>query len=177
MIWRPDFTIQQREDTAKRELKEKVMGVIDESYNIPRNPISDTTDFIVSSTTLDTTQMVDEQKFKNDHENELLIINKFPALSNIDDVDRVLTRLKWTDMQFCKQMGLTHRATEKALEIAWHYNESRGLDFGFQRALITQRQEINAKSYNEPSEYKKGFLSSLRRNKEVQPIQQQEQQQ
>ena len=36
MIWRPDFTIQQREDTAKRELKEKVMGVIDESYNIPR---------------------------------------------------------------------------------------------------------------------------------------------
>ena len=177
MIWRPDFMIQQKEETAKKEIKAKLGDIIDETYNIPRNPISDTTDFIVTSTTLDTTQMANETKFKEDHENELLIINKFPALSNIDDVDRVLTRLKWTDMQFCKQMGLEHRATEKALEIAWHYNESRGLDFGFQRALITQRQEINAKSYNEPQEYKKGFLSYLRRNKEVQPIERQEQQQ
>ena len=170
MIWRPDFTIMQKEETAKKELKQELEKVVDNVYNIPRNPISDTTDFIVTSTTLDT-NVIDDPEFKKDFQNELLVINKFPALSNIDDLDRILTRFKWMDMEMSKQMGLKNRPREKALEIAWHYNESRGLDFGFQKALITQRQEINSRQQSEPQEYKKGFWGSFRTKKEVQPIQ------
>ena len=99
MQWNPDFRITRQPEQVD---KEDIKNAIDQLYDIPRNPISDTTQFIVQSTTIDS-QKITDPKFKRDFETEMLTIDKFAALSNIDLTDQMLTRLMRKDMQFAKK--------------------------------------------------------------------------
>lgn len=156
MMWKPSFTLIQDKE-KKEEQKERLHEEIDELYEAPRHPISDTTQFIVSSTTIDS-QKIQDPRFKQEFENEILSIDKFAPLSNIDLTDQLLTRLIWMDMVFAKRMGMTNRARRKSLEILRLYNESRGRGGFFQDAMITQKQIITAKHQQEQAKRRWNFM-------------------
>lgn len=159
MIWKPDFTIQlQRQEQKREELKEGIKQATEELYDLPRHPVSDTTQFIVASTTIDT-QKLKDPRFKENFENEIMSIDKFAPLSNIDLIDQLHTRLIWMDMIFAKRMGMKERFQRKSLEIIRLYNESRGRGGRFQDALITTRQELIARhKEDEQKKSKWGFM-------------------
>ena len=158
MMYKPKFNIH-HEKQDREEIRETLKQGIDEIYNIPTNPVSDTTQFIISSTTIDTHKLRSENRFTENFENEILSIDKFAPLSNIDLTDQLLTRLIWMDMVFAKRMGMTERAQRKSLEIVRLYNESRGRGGFFQDAMITQRQELIAKQQKEEEKRKRlGFF-------------------
>jgi len=153
-MWRPSVNIiQEPSDDEKQEMLKKA---VDDVYNIPRHPVSDTSQFIVSSTTIDK-QTLKDPRFVEKFENEILSIDKFAPLSQIDTIDQQYTRLIWMDIIFAKRMGMEDRAKRKALEIVRLYNESRGREGFFQKALITQRQELLARQEQEEKQRKKGW--------------------
>lgn len=158
MLWKPNIQINQ--EPSDEEKKEVIKQYVDDIYSIPRHPISDTTQFILSSTTIDK-QGLKDPRFAERFEDEILSIDKFSSLSNIDMIDEKLTRLIWMDIIFAKRMGMNDRAKRKALEIVRIYNESRGRAGFFQSALITQRQELLAKQQEE--EKKRRGLSFFKR--------------
>ena len=139
MMWRPEVTIHKQ--PSDEEKKEAVKQYVEDIYNIPRHPISDTSQFIVASTTIDK-QTLKDPLFAERFEDEILSIDKFAPLSQIDALDQQYTRLIWMDMIFAKRMGMTDRAKRKALEIVRIYNESRGRDV-FSRKLLS----LSAKNY------------------------------
>jgi hypothetical protein len=158
MRWQPNFTIQQQEQDQNKKA-EAIHQAIDD-LTAPRHPISDTSQFIVTSTTIDTQKIIDP-RFKERWENEIMSIDKLAPLSNIDLTDQLLTRLIWMDVVFARRMGMTERAQRKTLEILRLYNESRGRDGFFQRAMITQRQELLARQQQEEQQ-RKSWLSRFR---------------
>lgn len=171
MQWNPDFRIvREQENTTKDDLK----NAIDQLYELPRNPISDTTQFIVQSTTIDS-QKITDPRFKRDFETEMMTIDKFSALSNIDLTDQMLTRLIRKDMQFAKKFGMTDRYRRMALEIIAIYNESRGRGGFFQEAMITQKQELTQKYKEEQEQKKRSWFSRKKdeQNEQYQQVQQQ----
>jgi len=151
LIWKPNVTI--RQEPSNEQIREELKQAIDDTYDIPRHPVSDTTQFIVSSTTIDT-QKLKDPRFTEKFENEILSIDKFAPLSNVDALDQQLTRLIWMDIIFAKRMGMEDRAKRKSLEIVRLYNESRGRGGFFQEALITQRQELLARQQQEEQKRK-----------------------
>lgn len=159
MMWKPNVNI--HPETSDDEKREMMKQAIDEVYDIPRHPVSDTTQFIISSTTIDK-QKLHDPRFSEQFENEILSIDKFAPLSNIDEIDMQLTRLIWMDIIFAKRMGMDDRAKRKSLEIVRLYNESRGRTGFFQKALITQRQELMARQ-EQNEQQNKGRLGFFRR--------------
>ena len=159
MKYTPNISIKQEEkqDLVKQQAKKQLSDAMDTLLNLPRNPVSDTTNFIVQSTTVDLSGISDI-KFKEQMELYLLVINKFSALSNLTDSDQTLTRLLWQDLKYALKFGFQTRAKVKALELIHLYNESRGRNGKFSAQLITTREELIAKHMkDEDKKEKKGF--------------------
>lgn len=147
-----------KKDAVKQEAKQKAVSLVDDIYNLPRNPISDTTSFIVKSTTVDTARLNDP-RFRERNELLILAIDMFSALSNLKPEDQTLTTLIWQDMLYAIKFGYWNRAERKALELIRVYNESRGREGEFSRQLITTREELIARhKIDEKETKKKGFL-------------------
>lgn len=141
----------------KQELVDRIDKTEKELYNLPMNPISDTTSFIVKSTTIDTDKLADK-RFKERNESYILAIDLFSALSNLEPEDQQQSQLTWIDLKNAKKKGFKRREEEKALEIIRLYNESRGRKGKFSMQLITTREELIARHKKEEEESKKkGF--------------------
>lgn len=153
------------EEPAKRELKQKMVGLVDDIYNLPRNPISDTTSFIVKSTTIDLSD-IEDPKFKREMELQILSINKFAALSNLNSKDETLLEHMWQDLKFAIKFGYQKRAKTKCLEIIRLYNQSRGREGKFSMQLITTREELIARHKKDEEESKKKGFFGFRKPKE-----------
>jgi hypothetical protein len=169
MKWTPSFKIEPigSEEPQKRELKQKMVSMVDDIYNLPRSPVSDTTRFIVESTSVDTNKLADP-RFKMRNELFILAIDKFSALSNLKPVDQTITQLIWQDLLFAIKFGYWKRAERKALELIRFYNESRGREGKFSGQLITTREELVAESKKtEEESKKKGFWSLKKPRSEV----------
>ena len=167
MKYIPNFSIvaAKQEDENKQQIKQRINDTVDEIYNLPRNPISDTTSFIVKSTTIDTQKMSD-LRFKTRNELLILAVDMFPALANLKPEDQALTQKMWTNMMCGIRRGYMNYAEHKALELIRFYNESRGREGKFSQQLITTREELVAKHRTEESESKKRGLLGFMRPKE-----------
>jgi hypothetical protein len=175
MRYIPPTNIIQSQKELRSEAKQKISDIVDNVYNLPRNPISDTTNFIVTSTTIDV-QKIDDKRFKARNELLIMAIDKFSALSNLNPSDQTLTTLIWQDMIYAIKFGYDGRAERKALELIRVYNESRGRGGEFSRQLITTREELIAKHKMEETErQKKGLLGFM--YKKPQPSEESEQKQ
>jgi hypothetical protein len=149
---------QQQDEQEKQQIKKRIGDAMDDLYNLPRNPVSDTTSFIVKSTSIDTNKLEDK-RFRSRNELFILATDMFSALSNLEDVDQTLTQLIWQDMKFALRFGFMRRAETKALELIRVYNESRGRKGRFSTQLITTREELIAKHNREQEQTRKrGFL-------------------
>jgi len=178
MIWKPQFTIN-REEPVKKVRETEVRPQMHGYDNIQQDQmrtVSDLSNFIVTSTTIDLNKMSPERKvrFIEDHIEEMLAIDKFSALANTDKLDQLRTKLLWLDVKFSKQYkdmyDMRRRAENKTLEILHVYNESRGFCGGFQNALITTRQELSSKIEQEEQRRRKGLLGGFMRKEP--PLQQ-----
>lgn len=157
-----------RDDVVKQELKEKMSSIVEDLYNLPRNPISDTTSFIVKSTTIDTSKISDN-RFRERNELLILVADMFPALSNLKPEDQALLQTMRNTLKCALRRGYYTLAEQKALDIITFYNESRGRDMRFSQQLITTREELIAKHKTEESQTKKkGFLGFMRPKEEQQ---------
>ena len=160
MKYTPKVTILQSETVTQqkqREIIKKAEKSMDDLYNLPRNPVSDTTSFIVKSTTIDTDKLLDK-RFKERNELLILAIDLFSAMSNLDVEDQTLSQLIWQDMKYAIKFGYFKRAETKALELIRLYNESRGRKGKFSMQLITTREELIARHKKDEEESKrKGF--------------------
>lgn len=168
MKYIPSFNIisSRVEDQTKTEVKQRINDAVDELYNLPRNPISDTTAFIVKSTTIDLQKMQDP-RFKIRNELLILAVDMFPALSNLEPVDQALTQKIWTNMICGIRRGYMNYAERKALELIRIYNESRGRKGEFSRQLITTREELVARHRtDEAASRKRGLLGFMRPKEE-----------
>lgn len=171
MKYQPSFTIekaQQKEQELKKEQVKQVVGkAVDEIYNLPRNPVSDTTSFIVKSTTIDLND-IEDPKFKEQMQLFILTINKFSALANLSPIDETLLEHIWLDLVYAVKFNFQKRAKRKALEMIRVYNQSRGRKGMFSAQLITTREELVATHKRAEAESKKaGFLGFSKPQHEV----------
>jgi hypothetical protein len=128
---------------------------VEQMYNLPRNPISDTTNFIVTATTVDTAKM--DNRFDDRNSLFLLAIDKFSALAALNPLDQSLRTLIWQDMLYGIKFEFWDRAERKALEIIQLYNETRGQagPYNFSEQLITTREVLISKHKAELEDAKK----------------------
>lgn len=128
--------------------------------------ISDNTAFMHWSTELEETPKVINKKFLEKNRHRVGDLNKFLPLSNITSPKLVkILRLRRMNMTMASEAGLEDIADETMLDNLADCNTSRGIEGFYQKALITQRQELLEKIQ---SDKKKGFLKSLFEGKEEQ---------
>lgn len=154
---------------------EEMNRAVEQVYNLPRNPISDHTSFIVTATTVDTSKM--DVRFNDRNNLFLLAIDKFSALAALNPLDQSLRTLIWQDMLYAIKFEFWDRAERKALEIIQLYNESRGQagPYNFSEQLITTREILISKHKQELEEAKKaGSLSWFRKKQPQAPMEQQQ---
>ena len=173
MRYVPPMNIVQSKKEVIQEAKQQMSKIAEDLYALPRNPIADTTNFIVTSTTIDV-QKIDDKRFKERNELLIMAIDKFSALSNLEPEDQTLTTLIWQDMIYAIKFGYYDRAERKALELLRVYNESRGRGGLYSSQLITTREELIAKHRLEESERKKKGLGSFMYKKPQQSTQEME---
>jgi len=171
MRYIPPVTFKQHADNIKGEqtvIRQKIDQTLNSYYDIPRNPVSDTTNFIVVSTTIDS-QKIEDERFKIRNELFLLATDKFSALAALTNEDQALTTLMWQDLLYSIKFQFWDRAERKAIEIIRVYNESRGREgqYNFSEQLITQREILISKHKQEQEEQKKkGFFGNIMTKKE-----------
>jgi hypothetical protein len=142
---------------------------VEQVYNLPRNPISDHTSFIVTSTTVDTSKM--DQRFNERNGLFLLAVDKFTALSALEPYDEILLEYIWQDMFYAQKFEFWDRAERKAIEIIKYCNMSRGRagPYNFSEQLITTKEVLVSKHKQEMEESKrKGSLDFLRKKQQPQ---------
>lgn len=150
-----------QQDTERTEYRQKAVEMADKIYDLPRNPTSDVTNFIIKSTTVDRNKISDN-KIKSRNEIYLMVTDMFPALSNITESDQALTRYLWQDIMWSLKFGFVNRAWRKGIELIHFYNETRGINNVFSNQLITTREILLAKQRTEEERNKKrnifGFM-------------------
>jgi hypothetical protein len=179
--WIPNVTTNQINKEAIQTLAnktEEMNRAVEQVYNLPRNPISDHTSFIVTSTTIDTSKM--DQRFNDRNGLFLLAVDKFTALSALEPYDEMLLEYIWQDMFYAQKFEFWDRAERKAIEILKYCNMSRGRagPYNFGEQLITTKEILVSKHKQEIEEAKrKGSLDFLRKKQQPQqePINNREQ--
>ena len=175
MRYIPNVTYNQQKKEAIQVLTaktEEMNRAVEQIYNLPRNPVSDHTNFIVTSTTIDTSKM--DERFDDRNALLLLAIDKFTALSALNSYDETLLEYIWQDMIYATKFEFWDRAERKAMEIIKYCNMSRGRagPYNFSEQLITTKEVLVSKHKQEIEEAKKaGTMSWFRKRQPPQPEQ------
>ena len=157
----PNVTYNQQHKDATQILMNKaedMYSAVKQMNDLPRNPISDHTNFIVTSTTVDTSKM--DERFDARNNLKLLAIDKFPALAALDPMDEAILQFMWIDLKYAIKFEFWDRAEDKALEIINVYNTSRGRagQYNFGEQLITTKEILVSKHKQEIEEAKRQGL-------------------
>ena len=162
---------QQKKDVVQiaQNKKEELGRAVDMMYNLPRNPISDTTNFIVTATTIDTSKM--DSRFDERNALKLLAIDKFSALAALEPIDESILTYLWQDLKYAISFEFWDRAEDKALEIDNLLNLSRGRAglYNFSEQLITQREVLISKHKQETEEAKRAGIGNWFRKRQSTP--------
>lgn len=172
MRYIPSVTYQQnKKDFAQtaQNKKEELTRAVDMMYTLPRNPISDTTSFIITSTTIDTSKM--DNRFDSRNALKLLAIDKFSSLAALQPIDESILTYLWQDLKYAINFEFWDRAEDKALEIDNLLCLSRGRagQYNFSEQLITQREVLISKHKQEVEESKKAGINNWFRRRQSTP--------
>jgi len=135
--------------------------------------MSDNTAYMRWSTEIEPKQNVIDADFMRRNSNYILMADKFAPLANFNDPRLIqLHKLKMNNLTLEMQLGLTHSAELTAISSIDDIQVSRGDKGFYQRALITQRHEMQNEERT-TTEKKVGFFNKLFSKKESPPQQNQ----
>ena len=128
--------------------------------------MSDNTAYMKWSTELEPKKDVMDGEFMNRNRNLILFADKFAPLANFTEPRLMqLHKLKQLNMILAQSAGLDSTAEETVISAIDDIQVSRG-DHGFyQRALITQRHELQQEEHSD-TQKKVGFFNKLFSKKE-----------
>jgi len=133
-------------------------------------PLSEQTAYMRWSTELeqDPTGLTD-QKFMQRHKARIIDINKFLPMSNITNPYSIkIFRLRRMIIDLAKEAGLEELAEETALDNLADYNTTRGQHGFLQKAMITQRQELDNGQNEKPSRWIDRIMGKNNKNQNSQ---------
>jgi len=135
-------------------------------YAIPEHPYSDHTQWLKYTNSFDEEKETEE--FKSKYRNYIRVINKYPGMSNIDEIDEIRIDLLWKDLCLSEMHGMMDRAEKISLKLDHIYSRSRGRK-GFGSVIqVTERHELLQK--NQESEEKKTSIVDRMRGKKQQEV-------
>jgi len=135
--------------------------------------MSDNTSYMRWSTEIEPKQDVIDNEFLSKHKNMVLFLDKFAPLANFTDPKQgILHKLKLMNAVLAKNAGLEETADETALSAIDDIQISRGDKGFYQKALITQRQELQQEQLSD-NQKRTGFWNRLFSKKTVEQKQDQ----
>jgi len=133
-------------------------------------PLSEQTAYMRWSTELEQDPRgLTDQKFMERHKARIIDINKFLPMSNITNPYSIkIFRLRRMIIDLAKEAGLQELAEETALDNLADYNTTRGQHGFLQKAMITQRQELDTNQNEKPSSWIDRLRGKNTKNQNIQ---------
>ena len=127
----------------------------EDPYQNLQPPLSEQTAYMRWSTELEEDHKgLTDNQFMQRHKARIIDINKFLPMSNITSPHSIkIFRLRRMIIDLAKEAGLEELAEETALDNLADYNTTRGQHGFLQKAMITQRQELDSGQHEKPQNW------------------------